>query len=102
MRRISMTMQKISTQNLNINLKKNFFRNKNENKSKIFRRSIFAIKNIKKGEKFTKDNIRVIRPGYGLAPKYFNIILNKKSPLKILKDEPLKPILLKMINNTIN
>ena len=72
-----------------------FFRNKSENKSKIFRRSIFATKNIKKGEKFSKDNVRVIRPGYGLAPKYYNKILNKKSSVDILKDEPLKPIVLK-------
>ena len=75
--------------------KNSFFRNKSENKSKIFRRSIFTTKNIKKGEKFTKNNIRVIRPGYGLAPKYFNKILNKKSPVNISKEEPLKPILLK-------
>ena len=75
--------------------KKSFFRNKSENKSKIFRRSIFTTKNIKKGEKFTKDNIRVIRPGYGLMPKYFNKILNKRSPVNISKDEPLKPIVLK-------
>ncbi len=75
--------------------KNSFFRNKSENKSKIFRRSIFTIKNIKKGEKFSKNNIRVIRPGYGLAPKYFDKILNKKSPLKISKDEPLKPFILK-------
>tara|TARA_B100001057_G_scaffold385847_1_gene392661 strand:+ start:361 stop:1380 length:1020 start_codon:yes stop_codon:yes gene_type:complete len=75
--------------------KKSFFRNKSENKSKIFRRSIFTIKDIKKGEKFTKDNIRVIRPGFGLAPKYFNKILNKRSPVNILKGEPLKSILLK-------
>ena len=75
----------------------NFFRSKSENKSKIFRRSIFTIKDIKKGEKFSKDNIRVIRPGYGLAPKYFNKILNKKSPINISKDEPLKPIVLKNI-----
>jgi len=67
-----------------------FFRNKSEDKSKIFRRSIFAIKNIKKGEKFTKDNIRVIRPGYGLEPKYFNKILNKISSTNIKKNEPLK------------
>ena len=75
--------------------KNSFFRNKSENKSKIFRRSIFTTKNIKKGEKFTKDNIRVIRPGYGLMPKYFNKILNKRSPVNISKDEPLKPIVLK-------
>ncbi len=75
--------------------KNSFFRNKSENKSKIFRRSIFAIKNIKKGERFSKENIRVIRPGYGLMPKYFNKILDKKSPVNISKDEPLKPIVLK-------
>ena len=74
-----------------------FFRNKSENKSKIFRRSIFTTKDIRKGEKFTKDNIRVIRPGFGLAPKYFNTILNKKSPSNILKNEPLKPVLLKKL-----
>ena len=75
-----------------------FFRNKNENKSKIFRRSIFTTKDIKKGQKFTKDNVRVIRPGHGLEPKYFNRILNKKSPLNIDKDEPLKSSILKNIN----
>ena len=75
--------------------KNSFFRNKSENQSKIFRRSIFTTKNIKKGEKFTKDNIRVIRPGHGLMPKYFNKILNKRSPANISKDEPLKSIILK-------
>ena len=70
--------------------KKIFFRNKSEDKSKIFRRSIFTTKNIKKGEKFTKENIRVIRPGHGLAPKYYNKILKKKSSVNILKNEPLK------------
>jgi pseudaminic acid synthase len=75
--------------------KNSFFRNKSENKSKIFRRSIFTTKNIKKGEKFTKDNIKVVRPGHGLAPKYFNKILNKRSPINISKDEPLKLLVLK-------
>ena len=77
--------------------KNSFFRNKSENKSKIFRRSIFTTKDIKKGEKFSKDNIRVVRPGYGLAPKYYNVILNKKSPINILKNEPLKSNALKNI-----
>ena len=74
-----------------------FFRNKSENKSKIFRRSIFTTKDIKKGEKFSKDNIRVIRPGYGLAPKYFNKILNKKSPINIKNSEPVRSIILKKL-----
>jgi len=45
---------------------------------KFYRRSIFSTKNIKKGEKFTRDNIKVIRPGHGIEPKYYNKILNKK------------------------
>lgn len=77
--------------------KKFFFRNKSENKSKVFRRSIFATKDIKKGEKFSKKNIRIIRPGFGLAPKYYDKILNKKSPYNILKDEPVKSSILKKI-----
>ena len=67
-----------------------FYRNRTENKSKIFRRSIFTTQYIKKGEKFTKDNIRVIRPGHGLAPIFYNKVLNKKSPINIDKNEPLK------------
>ncbi len=74
-----------------------FYRNKSENKSKIFRRSIFTIKNIKKGEKFTKANIKLVRPGHGLAPKYYNKILNKKSPINIQKEEPLKNNILKKL-----
>ncbi len=70
--------------------KKSFFRNQSENKSKIFRRSIFTTKNIKKNEKFTNKNIRIIRPGYGLAPKYFDIVLGKISKKKILTGTPLK------------
>ena len=78
--------------------KNSFFRNKSENKSKVFRRSIFTTKDIKKGEKFSKDNIRVIRPGYGLAPKYFNKILNKKSPIDISNSEPITSSILKKLN----
>ncbi len=66
-----------------------FYRAKSEDKSKKFRRSIFAVENISKGEKFTKNNIKKIRPGNGLSPIYYNKILNKNSPMKIYKGEPL-------------
>jgi len=67
-----------------------FFRSKSEFKNKIFRRSIYATKNIQKGEKFTQDNIKVIRPGYGLEPIYYEKLINKKSPISILKETSLK------------
>ncbi len=63
---------------------------KEEQKSKRFRRSVFAVENIERGELFTKTNIRVIRPYHGLAPKYFQKILGKIASKKIKKGTPLK------------
>lgn len=60
-----------------------------EKESRVFRRSIFVIKNIKKGETFTKDNIRVIRPAYGIEPKYYEYVIGKKATEDIEKAEPL-------------
>ena len=76
---------------------KYFFRNKSENHSLQFRRSIYAVFDIKKGEKFTKKNIRVIRPGFGIQPVYFEKLINKKSPFNIKGETPLKKILLKKL-----
>jgi len=67
-----------------------FFRNKSEILSFQFRRSIYVVKDIKKNEKFTKKNIRIIRPGFGVDPFYFEKLLNKKSPEKIKAETPLK------------
>lgn len=50
-----------------------------EKASKIFRRSLFVVKDIKKGELFTEKNIRSIRPGYGMHPRYYDGIIGRKA-----------------------
>ena len=54
------------------------------------RRSLFAVKDIKKGEFFTKENIRIIRPNFGLAPKFFFKIIGKKAEKDIGRGTPLE------------
>ena len=49
----------------------------NEQESKKYRRSIYCSQDIQKGGVLTADNIRVIRPGFGLSPKYYEQILGK-------------------------
>lgn len=61
-----------------------------EKHSRVFRRSIFAVEDIKKGEKFTKKNIRVIRPSYGLHPRSYDTVLGKKALCAISRGTPLK------------
>ena len=61
-----------------------------ERHNRNFRRSIFASKNIKKGERLTNRNIKVIRPAYGLAPKYYNQVIGKTASANIEFGTPLK------------
>jgi pseudaminic acid synthase len=63
---------------------------KSETKFIKFKRSIYVFKNIKKGEKFSKNNIRIIRPALGLHPRYFNNVLGKISHQKLYAGTPLK------------
>lgn len=69
--------------------KANYGRKPVESDSLIFRRSIYATQSIKTGEMFTIKNIRRIRPGFGLAPKYFETILGKKATKDIECGTPL-------------
>ena len=62
---------------------------KKEKESTIFRRSLFAIKDINVGDFFTVENVKSIRPGYGIKPKYLSELLGKKSKRNIKRGEPI-------------
>lgn len=62
---------------------------KEENASLRFRRSIYIVKDIKAGEIFTPENVRIIRPGNGMQPKYFDKIIGRKSRLDLSRGTPL-------------
>lgn len=60
-----------------------------EKPSMQFRRSLYVSEDVKKGEKFTEDNIRIIRPGFGLSPKYFDFIIGKQAKLDVKRGTPI-------------
>ena len=61
-----------------------------EKASIVFRRSVFCVQDIKKGEKLTEENIRVIRPGYGMEPKYYQQALGQQALQDISRGTPLR------------
>lgn len=60
-----------------------------EEKSKVFRRSLIVVKDMKAGDIFTEENVRSIRPGYGLPPKYIKDIIGKRVMRDIKRGTPL-------------
>lgn len=61
-----------------------------ERASLVFRRSIYVSRDLAAGDTFSRDNIRIIRPGYGLAPKYYDIVLGKKAARDLRRGMPLR------------
>ena len=59
-----------------------------EEKSRIFRRSIFVVENMAKGEAFTEQNTRIIRPGYGCKPKYYPDVIGLTADRDIDRGTP--------------
>lgn len=59
-----------------------------EAKSMKFRRSLYIAKDMQAGEILTTENLRTVRPGYGLAPKYYDIMLGKQVNKDIKKGTP--------------
>ena len=60
------------------------------------RRSLYVVADIQKGEVFTKQNIRSIRPNYGVHPKFLTSIIGKRARRALCKGEPFN---LNMIKN---
>jgi N-acetylneuraminate synthase len=59
-----------------------------EKKSLQYRRSLYVTADMKAGDVFTKENLRSIRPGYGLAPKYSEVLLGKQVKKDVKKGTP--------------
>ena len=66
-----------------------------EKKSLAFRRSLYVVKDMQPGEPFTAENVRAIRPGFGLAPKYLETVLGLRAVKSIARGTPLDWALLK-------
>lgn len=64
-------------------------RTEDESKNLCFRRSLFVVRDVKAGERFTPDNVRSIRPGYGLPPACLKEVLGKKAACDIQRGTPL-------------
>lgn len=61
-----------------------------EENNLVFRKSIFVVNDVKKGDFFTKENIKVIRPGYGMKPREYSGILGKRALVDVQRGTPLK------------
>jgi len=60
-----------------------------EAKSRVFRRSLFVVRDMQKGEVFTEENVRSIRPGYGLPPHHLKDVLGRRASCDIKRGTPL-------------
>jgi sialic acid synthase SpsE len=60
-----------------------------ETKSSLFKRSIYVAKNIRAGEILTKDHLKIIRPGLGLSPRYFDLVIGRQVKKDVSAGTPL-------------
>jgi len=69
--------------------KVNYAPTSQEEKSRVFRRSLFVILDVKQGDPFTEENVRSIRPGYGLPPKLLPEVIGRRAAQDIPRGTPL-------------
>ncbi|HEY8995233.1 MAG TPA: pseudaminic acid synthase [Lacunisphaera sp.] len=60
-----------------------------EEASRVFRRSLFIVQDVKAGELLTETNVRSIRPGYGLPPKHWDNVVGRRAACDIARGTPL-------------
>jgi len=60
----------------------------NEKKSLAFRRSLYIVQDLEVGAELTRDNLRAIRPGFGLPPKYYEVLLGMKVATAVKRGTP--------------
>jgi pseudaminic acid synthase len=70
----------------------NYTLTEKQSKGKDFSRSLYVVEDMKAGDVITEKNVRSIRPGFGLHPKYYNEILGKKVIHNIERGTPLKMV----------
>lgn len=67
----------------------NYSRKESEKGNMVFRRSLYVVQDVKRGEQLAPHNLKSIRPGFGLAPKYYEDCLGKKARCDIERGTPL-------------
>jgi sialic acid synthase SpsE len=60
-----------------------------EQKSMVYRRSLYITENMQKGDVLTPENFKAIRPGAGLSPKYYDVLLGKKIGQDVKRGSPM-------------
>ena len=60
-----------------------------EEKSLAFRRSLYIVEDMKAGDVITAENMRAIRPGYGLSPRYYDVLLGRRVGCNVRRGTPL-------------